>query len=45
VVDTPENCDDSGESASCDDDCTFVTCGDSNVNPGCVASVCGDVVV
>lgn len=32
VTDTPENCDDAGESAGCDDDCTFVSCGDANVN-------------
>jgi cysteine-rich repeat protein len=27
-----ETCDDSGESATCDDDCTAVQCGDGNVN-------------
>jgi cysteine-rich repeat protein len=32
TVNTGEDCDDSGESAACDDDCTFVVCGDDNVN-------------
>ena len=27
-----ETCDNGGESASCDDDCTAVSCGDSNIN-------------
>ena len=27
-----EDCDDAGESATCDDDCTAVICGDTNVN-------------
>ena len=30
--DAGEDCDTSGESATCDDDCTFVDCGDNNVN-------------
>ena len=29
---TGEDCDDGGESATCDDDCTFVACGDFNSN-------------
>ena len=32
VVEGSEECDESGESATCDDDCTFVDCGDENVN-------------
>lgn len=32
VVDTPENCDDAGESATCDADCTFVACNDGVLN-------------
>jgi cysteine-rich repeat protein len=32
VVDTGEVCDDSGESATCDDDCTLPQCGDGNAN-------------
>ncbi len=32
VVEGAEECDESGESATCDDDCTFVDCGDENVN-------------
>jgi cysteine-rich repeat protein len=31
-VDTGEDCDTSGESATCDDDCTNVACGDTNTN-------------
>jgi cysteine-rich repeat protein len=31
-IEAPETCDDGGESASCDSDCTAATCGDSNVN-------------
>ena len=32
-VDGPESCDTSGESASCDDDCTLAVCGDLLINP------------
>ncbi len=32
VVDAGEDCDDGGESAACDADCTFATCGDGQVN-------------
>jgi cysteine-rich repeat protein len=32
IVDFDEDCDDAGESAVCDDDCTFVECGDANPN-------------
>jgi cysteine-rich repeat protein len=32
AVENGEDCDDSGESATCDDDCTAVDCGDENVN-------------
>jgi len=32
IVEGAEECDEAGESASCDDDCTFVDCGDENVN-------------
>lgn len=32
VVTGDETCDDTGESATCDDDCTAVECGDGNVN-------------
>ena len=32
VVELGEECDDGGESAICDDDCTFVECGDGNLN-------------
>ena len=31
-LDSGEDCDTSGESATCDDDCTFPECGDTNVN-------------
>jgi len=31
-IDTGEDCDDSGESATCDADCTFVVCGDGMRN-------------
>jgi cysteine-rich repeat protein len=31
-LDGPEACDTAGESATCDDDCTAVSCGDQNVN-------------
>ncbi len=31
-VDAGEQCDDGGETASCDDDCTFVYCGDGHTN-------------
>jgi hypothetical protein len=30
--DYDEDCDDGGETATCDDDCTFVVCGDATVN-------------
>ena len=30
--DSGEECDDGGESATCDTDCTFVECGDGTVN-------------
>ena len=32
VIDAGEQCDDAGESATCDDDCTFAVCGDSTLN-------------
>lgn len=32
VIDPGEDCDDNGESATCDDDCTPVACGDGVVN-------------
>jgi MYXO-CTERM domain-containing protein len=32
ILTIPEECDDSGESAACDDDCTFAACGDGLVN-------------
>ncbi len=32
ATDVDEDCDDAGESASCDADCTFAVCGDSTVN-------------
>jgi cysteine-rich repeat protein len=32
VTDPGEDCDDSGESMTCDDDCSAVLCGDGNVN-------------
>jgi cysteine-rich repeat protein len=32
AVDGDEECDEAGESATCDDDCTFVDCGDENIN-------------
>jgi len=32
VIDSGEFCDDAGESATCDDDCTAVACGDGNTN-------------
>ena len=32
VTEAPEDCDDGGESATCDADCTNVTCGDGTVN-------------
>ena len=32
VVDANEDCDDGVESAQCDDDCSFVECGDMNIN-------------
>jgi cysteine-rich repeat protein len=32
TIEGTETCDDSGESATCDDDCTAVDCGDGNVN-------------
>jgi cysteine-rich repeat protein len=32
IVEGGEDCDDMVESATCDDDCTFVDCGDENVN-------------
>ncbi|MEN0064114.1 MAG: FG-GAP-like repeat-containing protein [Myxococcota bacterium] len=32
VIDEGEECDDRGESASCDDDCTFPECGDGVLN-------------
>jgi len=32
VTDTGEDCDDAGESATCDANCTFVLCGDGTVN-------------
>lgn len=36
-----ETCDDSGESATCDDDCTAVECGDGNEN-GAAGEQCDD---
>jgi hypothetical protein len=32
AIQSPEQCDDGGESATCDNDCTFVVCGDHRVN-------------
>ncbi len=32
VTESPEGCDDGGESATCDSDCTAAVCGDGNVN-------------
>ena len=32
LIETGEACDDSGESATCDADCTAVRCGDGNTN-------------
>ena len=32
TIEGAEQCDTSGESATCDDDCTDVSCGDSNIN-------------
>lgn len=32
IVQKPETCDDGGESAACDADCTIVVCGDSTLN-------------
>ncbi len=32
IVEADEDCDDMLETAACDDDCTFVDCGDENVN-------------
>jgi cysteine-rich repeat protein len=32
VTDAPEECDDAGESASCDADCTLAECGDGTLN-------------
>jgi len=32
IVQLPEDCDDGVETATCDDDCTFVRCGDLNTN-------------
>ena len=41
IVDSGEQCDDGGESASCDDDCTTVSCGDGNVN-STAGEICDD---
>ncbi|UCC29690.1 MAG: hypothetical protein JSU86_15980, partial [Phycisphaerales bacterium] len=32
IVQAPEECDDGGESGTCDADCTYVVCGDGTVN-------------
>ncbi len=32
AIQSPEQCDDGGESATCDNDCTFAVCGDRKVN-------------
>ncbi|MCC6877672.1 MAG: MYXO-CTERM sorting domain-containing protein [Sandaracinaceae bacterium] len=32
AIEVGEQCDEGGEAADCDDDCTFVMCGDGNVN-------------
>jgi len=32
IIGGPEECDDAGESATCDADCTFVVCGDGTLN-------------
>jgi hypothetical protein len=32
AIQSPEQCDDGGESAACDNDCTFAVCGDHKVN-------------
>jgi hypothetical protein len=41
VLETGEECDDGGESASCDADCTAVECGDGTVN-GAAGEECDD---
>ncbi len=33
VVEAPEECDDGGESITCDSDCTLAECGDGTLNP------------
>jgi MYXO-CTERM domain-containing protein len=32
ITDAPEQCDDAGESATCDPNCTFASCGDNTLN-------------
>ena len=32
LADDGEDCDDAGESAACDSDCTFAACGDGTLN-------------
>ena len=41
VVQAPEECDDGGESPTCDADCTLAACGDGQVNQG-AGEVCDD---
>jgi MYXO-CTERM domain-containing protein len=42
TVEAGETCDTSGESATCDDDCTAVACGDGNVNTA-AAETCDEM--
>ncbi len=42
VIDMGEDCDDAGESATCDADCTTAMCGDGDIN-GTAGEICDDM--